>query len=145
MLPVRVRRNVAVPSFWENPFGMIDREFGRLVNRWDDGDEGLGSYPVDVHEDDNHLYVDAEMPGFQKDDVSVTLEKGILSISAERNAEEKSGEKHLSERRFTKVARSFTLPVEVDENKVDAKLVDGVLHLTLHKKEEVKPRKIEVK
>ena len=102
-------------------------------------------YPVDVHEDDNHLYVDAEMPGFQKDDVSVTLEKGILSISAERNAEEKSGEKHLSERRFTKVARSFTLPVEVDENKVDAKLVDGVLHLTLHKKEEVKPRKIELK
>jgi HSP20 family protein len=52
---------------------------------------------------------------------------------------------HLRERRYSRVARRFTLPDSVDDQKVDAKLSDGVLHLTLHKKAEVSPRKIEVK
>ena len=104
------------------------------------------AYPVDIHEDENHLYVEAEMPGFNRDDVNVTLENGLLTIAAERQEQPKrEGETHLNERRYRRVQRSFTLPNTVDEDNVAAKLEDGVLKLTLNKKEEVKPRKIEVK
>jgi len=73
------------------------------------------------------------------------LENGVLTIAAERGPAEAKGEQHLSERRYTRVSRSFMLPKTIDENKVDAKLADGVLSLTLHKRDEVKPRQIEVK
>jgi len=46
----------------------------------------VGSYPVDIHEDDGHYYVEAELPGFKRDDISVSLEKGVLTISVEREA-----------------------------------------------------------
>jgi len=118
-----------------------------LSKNWFDEGEAtsLGAYPVDIHEDDDHVYVEAELPGFDKDEVEVTLENGILRINAERKSEEKKGQPHLTERRFTRVSRAFSLPTTVDEGKVDAKLNDGVLNLTLDKRDEVKPRKIQVK
>jgi HSP20 family protein len=120
---------------------MLSRHFGG-----DGGEEALvGAYPVDIREDDNNVYVDAELPGFKREQVDVTIENGILTIQAERQPDEQQGDSHLRERRYTRVARSFTLPNGVDENSVDAKLDDGVLKLTLQKSEQVKPRKIEVK
>lgn len=142
MLPTTLRRTGTI-----TPFDWMDREFTRALNRlWteEDGGRATGIYPVDVHEDSDHLYIAAELPGFKKEEVHVTLERGVISINAERKAEEAKGEPHLNERRFTRVSRSFTLPVEVDENRVEAKLTDGVLHLRLNKREEVKPRRIEV-
>ena len=142
MLPTR---RVA-PSIWRDPFETLHRDFDRMLSRHlADGEESLvGTYPVDIREDEDKLYVEAEMPGFTRDDVNVTIENGVLTIEAERKPEESQGTKHLTERRYTRVSRSFTLPKTVDENKVDAKLDGGVLHLTLHKREEVKPRKIEI-
>ena len=140
MLPTRVK--YCVPPVWNDPFRWMDQELGKILQT---GAKGKGFYPVDVHEDDNHLYVDAELPGFKKDEIELTLEKGVLSINAERKEAEVKGEKHLAERRYTKVSRNFSLPVEVDEAKVEANLEDGVLHVTLHKREEIKPHKIEVK
>ncbi len=132
----------------DSPFDALDREFGRALRRaWND-DEGnalTGAYPVDIREDDDHVYVDAEMPGFTKDQISVTLENGILQLAGQRKAETAKGQQHLTERRFLRVARAFTMPTPVDENRCEAKLQDGVLHLTFAKREEVKPRKIEVK
>lgn len=121
-----------------------------MLQSWWGGEEAngegvLGAYPVDIREDAEHLYVEAEMPGFKRDEVQVTLENGVLTIQGQRKVEETQGDSHLRERRFTRVARSFTLPNTVDESKVDAKLENGVLQLTLSKREEVKPRKIEVK
>jgi len=136
---------------WSDPFENLHREFDRMLGRLvpageADGGEGPAvSYPVNIDEDADNVYVEAEMPGFTKGDVDVTLENGVLTITGERKAEEPKGERHLHERRYTRLQRSFTLPQTVDESNVDAKLENGVLKLTLQKREESKPRKIQVK
>ncbi len=130
-------------AFW-NPFEYFRRE----MENWPGaakGDEVVGVYPVDIHEDENFIHVEAEMPGFKKDEIEVTFENGVLNIGAQRKVEEKKGDAHLSERRYTRIARAFTLPNTVDAGQIEASLTDGVLHLKLHKREEVKARKIEVK
>lgn len=133
---------------WDTPFDLIrdmDRAFNGRFNF--DNDDLTAKYPVDIHEDDEGLTVSAELPGFTKDQVDVSIDKGLLTISAERGTEQpKEGTTaHLNERRFTRVRRQFTLPTTVDPDNVDASLADGVLTLRLVKKEEVRPRKIEVK
>lgn len=148
MLPT-IRRRSGLRNIWSDPYETMHREFDTMLNRlWSNGgesDELIGAYPVDIREDEDHIYVEAEMPGFKKDEVDVTLEAGVLTIIGQRKLEEIKGEKHLTERRFTRVQRSFSLPSSVDEAKVEASLADGVLHVTLNKREEVKPRKITVK
>jgi HSP20 family protein len=134
---------------WNSPIGLFFKDLSPVFSRWwteNDSRNLIGSYPVDIHEDESHVYVDAEMPGFTKDEIEVTLGKGVLHLSAERKTEDRSkkGEPHLVERRFTRIARSFTLPIEVNESSVQARVSDGVLHLVLNKPEEVKPRKIVV-
>jgi len=126
----------------------LQRDFDRLVGRvFGDGGESIYlPYNVDIREDENHFYVAAEMPGMKKDDIDVTLEAGVLTISGEKKLEtahEKS-DWHIQERRYGKFSRSFTLPSAVDETKVNATLKDGVLTITLDKREEVKPKKIAV-
>ena len=143
MLPMMTRR--------DNPFELLQREIDRAFDRaWGGRDlptAPTAAYPVDITEDDNHVIVEAELPGFKKDEINVTMEQGVLSITAQREARKRegNGEAHLAERQFTRVARSFRLPVAVDENNVQCKLDEGVLTVTLPKREEVKPRKIEVK
>lgn len=147
MFPLEVTRSRRA---YDNPFDLLDREFGRLIGRVrqdaeQSPDGPWASYPIDIREDSEHIYVDAELPGFTKDQVDVTLENGVLSIRAQRDQKPAEGQtQHVQERHFTRVQRSFTVPKTVDENQVDAKLVDGVLHLTLNKREEVKPRRITV-
>ena len=139
-----------------NPFDLLDREFNRMLGRfWGAGNAEvpatLAPYAVDVHEDADHFYVNAELPGFTKDDVDITLEDGVLTIHAERKDETttppaNSKEKqplHI-ERRWTRFERSFTLPAAVNEGAVQAALSEGVLTITLDKREEVKPRKIQI-
>lgn len=146
-LPTRVQRNV------HDPLDVLPREFGTLMNRFLGerdffGDGGsLAPYGVDVREDADHLYVEAELPGFKKEEIDITLENATLTIAAERKAEASDPQKGdwlLRERRYTRFSRSFTLPPTVDESSVDARLTDGVLHITLNKREESKPRKITV-
>ena len=137
----------------ETPFEML-RDFDRAFD-WPWYMRGNGgrsteaptaAYPVDIREDDNHVYVEAELPGFNKDEIEVTMEQGVLTINAQRKHEERKGEEqHLTERRFTRVSRSFRLPTPVDEGNINASLDSGVLTLSLPKREEVKPRRIEVK
>ncbi len=135
------------PMNVRNPWDWFGRDFGDLLGPFTGADEDVtAAYPVDIREDNDHVTLEAELPGFTTDQIDVTLENGVLRIDAQRDAgETPEGKKHLNERRFTRVSRAFTVPKTVDENKVDAKLDHGVLHLTLHKREEVKPRRIEVK
>ena len=150
-LPTRVNRGIVFDPF-EDARREFDTVLGRfLTGRGEDGNRGmLAPYAVDVREDADHLYVDADLPGFSKDDVDITLENQTLTITAERNSERKEGDQKkgellLHERRYSRFQRSFTLPPTVDEGKCDAKLADGVLTITLDKREETKPRKISVK
>jgi len=93
----------------------------------------------------DRFYVDAEMPGFRKEDIDITLEDGVLTIHGDRKDEKKEGRTTLHvERRWSRFERSFTLPTAVNENSVKASLEDGVLRITLDKREEVKSRKIQI-
>jgi HSP20 family molecular chaperone IbpA len=105
----------------------------------------VGAYPVDIHEDDGKVIVDAEMPGFKRDEIDISIDRDVLRITAERKPAETKGTRHLSERRYTRVERAFTLPSAVDESKAQAKLDEGVLHLELPQTEESKPRRIAIK
>jgi len=145
-LPTRINRALAV-----DPFEGVQRDFesmlGRMINGRGDGNSRLAPYGVDVREDADHLYVEAELPGFKKDEVDVTLENQTLTISGERREtpeNQKKGDWLLNERRYTRFLRSFTLPPTVSEQSVNAKLENGVLTITLNKREESKPRKIAV-
>ena len=149
-LPTRVNRNTAVAD----PFEVMQREFDSALGRLFTGRGGNGNgnyqlapYGVDVREDNDHLYVEAELPGFKKEEIDITLENQTLTIAAQRREtteNQPKGEWLLNERRYSRFLRSFTLPPTVDEQTVNAKLVDGVLTITLNKREETKPRKITV-
>ena len=136
----------------ESPLDLLDREFNRMLGRyWGAGAEvpaTLAPYAVDVHEDADHFYVEAELPGFTQKDVDITLEDGVLTLRAERKEETKQASTERQplhiERRWTRFERSFTLPTAVNESSVRATLNDGMLTITLDKREEVKPRKIQI-
>ena len=148
-LPTRVNRGNGTAV---DPLDLLSRDFEGMFNRWmggreTNGGQPLAPYGVDIREDGDHFYVEAELPGFKKEEIDITLENQTLTIAAERKQEmqeEKKGEWLLNERRYARFLRSFTLPPTVDEARVDAKLTDGVLHLVLNKREETKPRKITV-
>lgn len=145
MLPV-LRRSNALGSGGD----WMEREMNRLMwPLWGDGRFGDGglSYPADIWEDDESVHVEAELPGFAKDDIEVTLENGMLQISAERSSEteQRKGSPILNERRYAKYYRSFALPAAVGDEDVDATFNNGVLHLTLPKRPEARPRRINLK
>jgi HSP20 family protein len=99
-----------------------------------------------VVEKDNVL-VRADLPGLGKDDISVTLQDNYLTIQGDKKheAEQKEANYFLSERVHGSFTRTIELPVAVDAAKIEARFKDGVLHVTLPKTEEAKPKQIEVK
>lgn len=145
MLPVTFSRRTCSPVLrrWSfDPFA----ELGRLSSMFDDVQDDFG-VRLDVREDAGRYYVDADLPGFAKEDLDVTFQEGVLTISGERQREEKKeGESyHYIERQTGRFARSVRLPDGVKPDSVDASLKGGVLTVTVDKAEEVKPRKINVK
>ena len=101
---------------------------------------------LDVYEDPANLTVEAELPGFNQDQIDVTLEEGILQIAAEReeSSENEENNYYLRERRSGKWSRSIRLPVAVQDDKVTATYNDGVLKIVLEKQETQQVRKIKV-
>ena len=102
---------------------------------------------VDISETDEHYVVRAELPGVKKEDISVTVEDGVLRISGKSKSEHEdkdNGRVIRQERYYGEYARSLRLGTEVDEQKVKAHYKDGVLELVLPKAESVKPRRIAV-
>lgn len=137
------------------------RDFGSLQERinkmFDDtmrsvptGDEelatGAWSPPVDIHETDDSFVVSADLPGLNKDDIEIGIEDNTLIIKGEKKFEEKvPRDKYLRvERTYGEFVRSFSLPQNVDSTKIKATFRDGILDLTLPKKEEAKPKRIAV-
>jgi len=134
-------------GLWDDDFDRVFRGFLRPM-RWVEEATGENLFPaMDVKERDEAYVITADMPGVKKEDISITLENGILTISAETKSEteEKEGERVLrQERRYGKYVRSLRLGTEIDEKNVKANYKDGVLELILPKAEEVKPKKISV-
>jgi HSP20 family protein len=103
---------------------------------------------VDVTEDDKTYRVKADVPGVKKEDIKVSIDGNQISVSAEvkKEKEEKKGETVVrSERYYGKQYRSFTLRHDIDEAKAEAKYEDGVLELTLPKKEATHAKELTVK
>jgi len=106
---------------------------------------GANSPRTNLMENGDGFEVRAELPGISKDDISIKIQGNYLEISGKRAIETPKGYKaHRNERSASTFSRSFTLPDEVDAEKVDAKLKDGVLYLTLPKSEAAKPRQITI-
>lgn len=102
---------------------------------------------VDVKEQDKAYVVHAEMPGIKKEDIHVSIDGPMVSISAERKQEKevKDGERVLrTERYFGKVSRSFQLGQDIDDGQASAKFTDGVLELTLPKKAATQSKRLTI-
>lgn len=149
-----------------SPLDVWNKDFDTFVSRvFGPTGSGNAGFAVDVYEDGDHLHVDAELPGFTREQVDVTVDNRVLTITAERSTvlpqrdsgvsdeqqtdqpqqvEDGRPSYYVRERTARRVSRSFTLPDTIDTSNVDARLTDGVLYLTLNKRQEVKPRKISI-
>lgn len=108
--------------------------------------DGVWAPAVDVVEKKDSIVVKADLPGLAKEDINVSIENNILTISGEKKLEQenKEGDVVRMERYYGSFNRAFTLPSTVDPGKVNARFENGVLELTLTKKEEAKPRQIRI-
>ena len=157
MLPM-LRNRLASPSLFESslePWSDLRREIDRLFDSvlWtpsSNGVTGMQSWmpPMDVHDEDDLLRFTFEIPGVNPDDVNVTVENGVLTLSGEKKFEKKTGDEkqgpYSVERRYGRFERSIALPASVDADKVTAQYENGVLTLELPKSAESRKRKIEI-
>ena len=111
--------------------------------------EGVGTWapPVDVIEEQDRLVFRAEIPGVSKDDIDVKIENGTLVLRGEKKPvqENENDTVHRVERFYGSFTRSFTLPTNLDTDRIEARYKDGVLELESPKAEQAKPRKIAIK
>src|SRR5262245_61215214 len=140
-----------LPNVWAS-FDRLQGEMDRLLDGW--GVElprqlalAAAFPPVNVSEDADAFHVEAELPGMTQEQVSISVtHRNQVTIQGERQAEDAaSGRWHRRERGFGRLQRVLKLPAPVDADKVEAKLENGLLRLTLPKAEEARPRKIAVK
>jgi len=104
-------------------------------------------YPaVDIYEKDEKLVFEAELPGFEKEKISVDVQGRVLTLSGERESstEIKEEGRYRKERSYGKFERSFKLPFEASEKQIQATYRNGVLTLTVEKPEENKPKQITI-
>ena len=142
-----------------NPLREMEQMQNRLASLWNwDPLRGNGhkeesltvaewSPRVDIVEDDKEFLVKAELPEMRREDVKVTVEEGVLTITGERKLEkeEKGRRYHRVERSYGTFQRNFTLPNGTDPSKVTAEFKDGVLKIHIAKTEKERPKTIEVR
>lgn len=127
----------------------MNRQLSRLL---DDSHVGMSTEAeqwaprVDIRETDDALLVQAELPGIDKKDIHLEVKDGVLTLSGERRYEKEVKEEnvHRVERAYGKFSRSFSLPTNVDADKVNANMKDGVLEVHLPKRESAKPKAIAI-
>ena len=137
---------------WTPAGNLAGIEIDRLNRMFDSvfGNEPLNSRlvpVVDIYEDAHQdVVIKAELPGFKREDIKVTFEHNTLSIEGERAAatDVPQDKYHRVERPYGAFRRSFTLPASVDTGKAQASYQDGVLTVTLPRREESKPRQIQI-
>ena len=141
MLVPYARKNHTVSNF--NPFHDFDE-----LERAFFSDNALSEFKTDIQEDGDNFVLEADLPGFKKEDIQIDVENEVLTISAKRS-EEKKDEKHnvvKRERFYGSFSRSFDVSgINVDG--IEAAYTDGVLTLTMPKKQELLPvsRRLEIK
>ena len=103
--------------------------------------------PCDIYETDKELVLKFELPEVKKEDVKVTMENNVLMLRGERKFEEETDREnyHRIERHYGEFMRSFNVPMFVDATKIKAEFKDGLLTVTLPKREDAKAKQIDVK
>lgn len=140
---------------WSNQASGLFKQFDHLMNDFGQLMDGLSvshspilsGFNVDIREEDSTIILEADIPGLKKEDIDVSIENGVLSISCQRNKEtdNKKDGYHLRERFCGKSVRQFSVPSNVDEKSIVASYVDGVLKITLQKTKETRSRKVDIK
>jgi len=134
-----------VPStsrFYRSPWGAFESEMDRLFASalGELTSTPAGQFPVDLYEDKDNTYVRAELPGVSREDINVEMVDGYLTVSASRKTPAAEGQAEQS----SSFSRSVRVPEEVQANLVSAAYENGVLTVTLPKREEAKPKKVTV-
>lgn len=113
-----------------------------------DEELGVSSWipAVDIYETENEIVLKAELPEVKKEDVNINIENNVLTLSGERKFEKETKKEnyHRIERSYGVFKRSFTLPTVVDQENIKATFNDGVLQVNMAKRQETKPRQIEI-
>lgn len=128
----------------------VNRLFSTNLSRSFGDDEGIGrgawNPTVDIYENKDQIVLEAELPGMNREDFDVSIENNIITLRGERRFEKKdeSDNYHRVERSYGQFTRSFTLPQTVSAEGATAEYRNGVLRVTLPKREEVKARRIEI-
>lgn len=124
----------------------LRRDFDRLFDGLWGTNHDAASLPVDVSEDDQGFHVAVDVPGLALAELEVTAFERKLSIRGERKLPKTEGRRqHIQERSGGKLARTILMPVEIEADKIEAKLENGVLMLSVPKAAKARPRKIAVK
>jgi HSP20 family protein len=158
-VPVPVKQSApapATPDIWRSLRTEMDRLFDNFTSRFGvapffqtrfDTSLSLPSPAVDITEEEGAFNVSAEVPGMSEKDINVSLSGDTLTIKGEKRQEreEKGDNRYLSERSYGAFQRSFSLPEDVDREKIAASFAKGVLTVTLPKSAKAAPKKIEVK
>jgi len=131
-------------------FLTLREAMGRLVEdsfvpmrRWGDGPVGH-SFPVDAWEDDDQLVIEAMIPGLKAEDVELTVEQDSLRISGGYPERPSDRPWIVTERPQGRFERTFHLRIPIEMDKIEAKMHEGILRVTLPKSESVKPRRIQI-
>ncbi|HOJ38114.1 MAG TPA: Hsp20/alpha crystallin family protein [Ignavibacteriales bacterium] len=135
-----------------NPFGEIEKAFKEFEKYFTDVFTSPASYnlpKIDLYEKDGYIHVDVEVAGFGKDDIKVTLQDNILTISGQRKEEKEEKDKkyYIKERAYGAFSRSFNLGDDVNKDSIEATYDNGLLKIKIAKVEPVKPevKQIEIK
>jgi HSP20 family protein len=132
-------------------FMPLQREFDRLFDQLGAGWSGLADFDVnprvDVRDTKGGLEITAEVPGIAQEDLKITIEDNVLTISGEKKSESEKteGQRRISERAYGSFSRSVVLPSHIDADKVTAAMKDGVLTLTAPRSAEAKAKTIAIK
>ena len=126
-------------SPWSGLETEIDRLFTASVRDFSGVTPGA-NFPVDLFEDATNAYVRAELPGVNRDDIAVEMTDGALTLTAVRKTPAVEGQAEQS----SSFTRTLTIPAEISADQVSAAYENGVLTVTLPKREEAKPKKITV-
>ena len=135
-------------TLW-NPLRRVSpRDLGDFFD-FDEDFEPLSGVPMDVYEEGDNIVAELEVPGFEKDQLDIRVEGNQLIVSGNvEDVQEDKGKKkkyYRKEMRNLSFTRSCDLPVPVDSGKADATFREGILRITLPKKEEAKPKQIDIK
>ena len=127
------------------------QEMNRIVNEmrsWREGDDEVSGWSpnVNVYGKDDHIVVEADLPGMKKNEIKVSVQNAILTLSGERKADDKTGKREYFRHELPGgvFCRPITLPFAVDAERITANYVNGVLTLSIPKSEEAKTRHIEI-